>query len=163
MDWRLIKKKPKICRNWWWWKRFSKLLKCRPMSKKAQKSKIKRKWKTHVPKRKGQQNPHLTDINRQRSPENKVCLLHSSTSSLTSSTFKACWRQIYKACEEKKSKIVIVVYIICISLLQISGELTRNYFKNKITQARSFPAATQATAQTYQLYFLQCGRNFFYR
>lgn len=112
------------------------------------------------PKERGNKIVHLTGITRQRTPKNKGCIPGGSTSSLTSSAFKARQRQIYKTCEEK-SKTVIVVYIICISLLQISGELTRNYSKNKIIQARSFPAATKAAVHTCQLYFLQCGHNFF--
>lgn len=113
-------------------------------------------------KRKRPQNIHIKGINRQRTPENKGCLPGGNTSSLTSPAFKACCRQIYRTCEEN-NRIVIVVQIICISLLQISGKLTNNYFENKIIQARSFPAATQAAAHTCQLYFLQCRHNFFYR
>lgn len=161
MVWRLKKIKPKICRSCWQWKRCMPALEKFTMSKKKpQKNKTKREWKKHVPKRKGQQHLHLTGITKQRTPENKGCVPGGSTSSLTSWAFKARQRQIYKTCEEK-SKTAIVVYIICISLLQISGELTCNYSKNKIIQARSFPAATQAAVPTCQLYFLQCGHNFF--
>lgn len=113
-------------------------------------------------KRKRQQNIHMKGINRQRNPEHKGCLPGGNTSSLTSPAFKACCRQIYRTWEEN-NRIVIVVQIICISLQQISGELTNNYFENKIIRVRSFPAATQAVTHTCQLYFLQCRHNSFYR
>lgn len=106
---------------------------------------IKSKQGKKRPQWKGQQNPHLTDINRQRSPESKVCLLAGSTSLLTSSALRACWQQIYKTLEER-SKIVIVVYVICISLVEISGEPTRNYFKNRIIQAKILPSSNTSSS-----------------
>lgn len=112
-------------------------------------------------RRRGQLNPHLRNIRRQRTPENKACLPAGSTSSLTSSTCKACWRQIYKTCDENQKKVTVAC-ITCILLLQLSGEGTCNNLQTKLSILDPSQQQTQAAVQICQLYFQQCGCTFFF-
>lgn len=147
MDWWFKEKKISICRSCWRWKRCIDTLEKFVMSKKPRTTKAKGKWKKHMSKRRrGQLNPHLRNIRRQRTPENKACLPAGSTSSLTSSTCKACWRQIYKTCDENQKKVTVAC-ITCILLLQLSGEGTCNNLQTKLSILDPSQQQTQAAVQ----------------
>lgn len=96
-------------------------------------------------RRRGQLNPHLRNIRRQRTPENKACLPAGSTSSLTSSTCKACWRQIYKTCEENQKKSYCCIHYLHLATTTLRGTYLE-LLTNKIIHTRSFPATNTSSS-----------------